>query len=140
MGGAVTMGRLIMAFSDMPKGSWESIRARGSGCEGLDDSPRPEVLTFLAGVRRTELLRCEVVVVSGLLISYMRWGELEGTPPSKSGMVGAFGAWDVKSREKETLGLGLRVGEESVWAPLVRAMLEMEWKDRLIRCVGAGVH
>ena len=91
MGGIVTMGRLIMAFGDMPKGSWESVGARGSGCEGLDDSPEPEFLTLLARVWNTELSGREVVIVGGLLVSYLHWGELEGTPPSKGGMDEALG-------------------------------------------------
>ena len=95
MGGAVTIGRLMMASGDMPEGRWELAGARGSGYEGLDDSPRPKVLALLAGVRRTELSRREEVapgVVGGLRISYLRWGGLEGTPPLKDGMVGASGA------------------------------------------------
>ena len=55
MGGTVTMGLLMMASGDMPEGIWESVRALELGCEGLDDSPRPEVLALLAEVRRAEL-------------------------------------------------------------------------------------
>lgn len=75
MGGAVTMGHLIMASGNMPEGNWESVGALGSGCEGLDDSLRPEVLALLAGGRRTELSGRQVValgVVDGLRVSYLR--------------------------------------------------------------------
>ena len=78
MGDAVTIGRLIIDFGDMSEGSLESARAlatEGSGCGALDDSPRPEVLTFLTGGRRTALSGREVVtpgVVGGLLVSYLR--------------------------------------------------------------------
>ena len=95
MGGAVTIGHLMMASGDMPEGRWELAGARGSGCEGLDNSPRPKVLALLVGVRRTELSRHEEVasgVVDGLRILYLRWGGLEGTLPSEDGMVGASGA------------------------------------------------
>ena len=95
MGGEVTIGHLMMAFGNMREGRWESVGARGSSCEGLDDSSGPEVLTLLAGVRRIELSGCEEVtmgVIGGLHVSYLCWGGLEGTPPSKNGMVGASGA------------------------------------------------
>ena len=134
MGDAVTIGRLMMASGDMLKGRWESIGALGSGCEDLDDFPRPEVLTLLAGVRRIEVSGCEEVVpgvVGGLRVSYLCWGGLECTPPSKEGMVGASGAWDVESWGEQALGLGSRESEESVWPPLIRAMSQMEWKARV---------
>ena len=85
MGGAVTIGHLMMASDDMLEGRWKSVEAWGSGCECLDDSPGPEVLALLAGVRWTELSRREEVtpgVVGGLRVVYLHWGGLEGTPPS----------------------------------------------------------
>ena len=81
MGGATNIGLLIIDSSDVSEGILESagaracVATRGSGCGALDDSPRPEVLTLLAGGRRTALSGCEVVapgVVGGLLVSYMR--------------------------------------------------------------------
>ena len=69
MSGAMSIGRLIIDSGDRSKGTLES--AGGSGCEALDDSPRPEVLAILAGGRCTELSGCEVVtpgVVGGLLV------------------------------------------------------------------------
>ena len=124
----------MMASSDMSEGRWESTRARGLGYEGLDDSPRPEVLAFLAGVQRTELSGREEVtsgVVSGIRVSYLRWEGLEGTPPSEDGMVEASRAWVVESWGDEALGLGLQDNEESVWPPLIRVMSEMEWEARV---------
>ena len=129
MGGTITIGRLMMAFGNMSKGRWELAGARGLGYEGLDDSPRPEVLALLAGVRRTKLSGCEEVtsgVVDGIRVLYLRWRGLEGTPPSEDGMVEASGAWDVESYGDEALGLGLRHSEESVWPSLIRAMSKME--------------
>ena len=73
MGGAMSIGRLIIDSDDMSVGTSESVG--GSGCEALNDSLGPEVLAFLAGGRRTELSRREVVahrVVGGLLVSYLR--------------------------------------------------------------------
>ena len=141
MGGAVTIGHLMMASYDMLKGHWELAVARGSDCEDLDDSPGPEVLALLARVQRTELSRHEEIalgVVGGLHVSYLHLGGLEGTPLSEDGMVGASGAWDVESCGDEALGLGLRDGEESVWPPLIRAKSEMEWEARVcvlqVRC------
>ena len=134
MGGVVTIGRLMIASGDMPEGHWESIGARGSGWEGLDDSPGPEVLTLLVGVRRIELLGREEVapgVVGGLHVLYLCWGGLEGTPPLEDGMVGASGAWDVESWGEEALSLYLQDNEESVWPSLIRAMSEMEWEARV---------
>ena len=81
MGGAANIGRLIIDSDDVSEGSSKSERTRacvaigGSGCGALDDSPRPEVLTFLAGGRRIALSGREVVtpgVVGGLLVSYLR--------------------------------------------------------------------
>ena len=46
-------------------------------------------------------------VVSGLLISYLHEGGLDGTPPSEGGMARACGASDVESSVGEALGLGL---------------------------------
>ena len=122
-------GYLMMASGDMPKGRWESVRARWSGCEGLDDSSRPKVLALLVGVWRTKLSRCEEVtpgVVDGLRVSYLHWGGFKGTPLSKDGMVGVSGAWDVKSCGDEALGLELRDSEESVWPPLIHTMSKIE--------------
>ena len=71
MGGAVSIGRLIMDSSDRSEGTSKSA----GGSEGLDDLPGPEVLALLAGGRRTELSGREVVapgVVGGLLVSYLR--------------------------------------------------------------------
>ena len=73
MGGAGSIGHLIIDLGDMSEGSSESVG--GSGYEALDDSPRPEVLALLAGRRCIELSGHEVVapgVVGGLLISYLR--------------------------------------------------------------------
>ena len=84
-----------MASSDMPEGRWESAEARGSGCEGLNDSLGPEILALLTGVQQTELSGHEKVtsgVVGSLRVSYLRWGWLKGTLPSEDGMVGASGA------------------------------------------------
>lgn len=71
MGGVVTIGLLIIDSGDRSIGNSESV-----GClKALDDSPRPEVLTLLAGGRRTELSGNEVVapgVVGGLFVSYLR--------------------------------------------------------------------
>ena len=106
MGGIMIMGHLIMASGDMSKGNWDSIEALGSGCEGLDDSPRCEVLALLAGGRHTELSRHEEAipgVVDGLRVSYLRWGGLEGIPPSDGGILTASRAWDVESRVNEEL-------------------------------------
>ena len=75
MGGAVTIGRLMKASGDMLERRWESTGARGSGCEGLDNSPGPEVLALFVGVRCTELSRREEVapgVVNSLRVSYLR--------------------------------------------------------------------
>ena len=119
MGGAITMGHLILASGDMPEGIWDSVRALGSGCEGLDDSTGPEVLGLLAGVRHAKFSGCEEVaqgIVGGLHVSYLHWGGLEGTPPSDGGILEALEVWDVESR----------VNEASVWPPLVRAMSETE--------------
>ena len=72
MGGAVSIGHLIIDSDDMSVGTSES--AGGSGCEALDDSLGPEVLTLLVGGRRTEFSGREVVapcVVGGLLVSYL---------------------------------------------------------------------
>lgn len=118
MGGAVTMGHLIMASSDMPKGIWDFVGALRSGCEGLDDFLRPKVLALLAGVRRAELWGREEValgVVGGLRVSYLCWGGPEGTLPSDGGMLAASGAYDIESQ----------VNEESIWPPLVRTMSEI---------------
>ena len=54
MGSAVYSGHLIIDPSDMSEGSLVKSTG-GSGCEALDDSPRPKVLAILAGGRRTEL-------------------------------------------------------------------------------------
>ena len=57
----MSIEHLIIDLGDMSEGSSESAGARacvateGSGCEALNDSPRPEVLALLAGGRRTEL-------------------------------------------------------------------------------------
>ena len=70
MGSAVSIGHLIIHSGDMSEGNSESI----GGSKALDVSLRPEVLALLAGWRRTELLRCEVVapgVVGGLLVTYL---------------------------------------------------------------------
>ena len=72
MGGAVSIGRLIIDSDDMSKGTSKSAGA--SGCEALDDWPGPEVLTLLVGGHRTKLSRREVVtpgVVGGILVSYL---------------------------------------------------------------------
>lgn len=108
-----------MASGDMPEGIWESVGALELGCEGLYDSPRPEVLALLAEVRCAELSGHEEVtpgVVCGLRVSYLRWWGLEGTPPSDDGMLAASMACDV----------GSRVNEESIWPPLMCAMSETE--------------
>ena len=71
MGGAVTIGRLIIDSGDKSIGNSESTRCS----KARDDSPEPEVLALLAGGCHTELSRCEVVtprVVGGLLVSYLR--------------------------------------------------------------------
>ena len=123
MGGAVTIGLLIMASGEMPEGRWESLGAQGSGCECLEDSPGLKVLALLAGVRRAELSGGGEV--GGLRIAYLCWEGLKGTPPSEDGTVGASGAWDVESHGGEALGLGSRDNEGSIWPPLMRAMFEM---------------
>ena len=72
MDGAVSIRCLIIDSSDRPEGTSES--AGGLGCEALDDTPGPQVLTLLAGWRHTELSGHEIVapgVVDGLLISYL---------------------------------------------------------------------
>ena len=71
MGGAVTIGCLIIDSGDMSEGNSEFARCS----EALDDSSGPEVLALLAGGRRTKLSGREVVahrVVGGLLVSYLR--------------------------------------------------------------------
>ena len=58
-------------LDDKVEGNSESA----GGSEVLESSLGPEVLAFLAGGRRTKLLRREVValrVVGGLLVSYLR--------------------------------------------------------------------
>ena len=81
MGGAMSIGRLIIDPGDMSEGSLEFAGARacvatgGSGCETLNDSPGPKVLALLARGHRTKLSGREVVafgVVGGLLVSYLR--------------------------------------------------------------------
>ena len=81
MGGAVSIGRLIIDSGDNSEGSSESIGARACvatgclGCRALDDSPGPEVLALLLGGCHTELSDYEVVapgVVGDLLVSYLR--------------------------------------------------------------------
>ena len=71
---------LIIDPGDMSEGSLEFAGAQarvatgGSGCEAIDDSPRPEVLSLLAEGCRTKFSRCEIVapgVVGGILISYL---------------------------------------------------------------------
>ena len=91
----MSIGRLIIDSDDRSEGTSESTG--GSGCEALNDSSGPEVLTFLAGGHNTKLLGREVVapgVVGGLLISYLRWIAREeglvGAPPSKGGIRRAF--------------------------------------------------
>ena len=72
MGGAVSIGRLIIDSDDMLEGNSQSVG--GSGCEALNDSPGPKVLALLAGGRRTELSGHEVIapsVVGGLFVSYL---------------------------------------------------------------------
>ena len=91
MGGAVTIGHLIINSSDRSVGN--SVSA---GCsEALDDSLGFEVLALLAGGRCTELSGREVVapgVVGGLLISYLCRGAGEegpmASPPSEGGIRG----------------------------------------------------
>ena len=71
MGGAVTIGRLIIVSGDMSEGTSKSV----GGSEALDDSLGPKVLALLARGCRTELSGHEVVapgVVGGLFVSYMR--------------------------------------------------------------------
>ena len=73
MGGAMSIGRLIIDSGDMSVGTLESTG--GLGYEALDDLPRPEVLALLAGGCRTEFSGRKVVapcVVGGLLVSYLR--------------------------------------------------------------------
>ena len=73
MGGAMSIGRLIIDSGDMSVETLESTG--GLGYEALDDFLGPEVLTLLAGRRRTEFSGLEVVapcVVGGLLVSYLR--------------------------------------------------------------------
>ena len=72
MGGAVSIGRLIIDSDDMLEGNSQSVG--GSGCEALNDSPGPKVLALLAGERCIELSGYEVVtpgVVGGLPVSYL---------------------------------------------------------------------
>ena len=69
MGGAVTIGGLIIDSGDRSVGNLESV-----GCsEALNDSPRPEVQVALLDDRRcSKLSRHEVVIpgiVGGLLVS-----------------------------------------------------------------------
>ena len=64
MGGAVTIGRLMMASGDILDGRWESARAWRSGCACLDDSLGPEVLALLGGMRCTDGSGVEKSVVS----------------------------------------------------------------------------
>ena len=123
MGGAVTIGLLMMASGEMLEGRWESAGARGSGCECLDDFPGPEVLALLGGMRRTD--DSGGGEVDGLHVVYRRWGGLEGTPPLEDGTVEASGAWNVESWGKEALGRGLRDNEGSIWPPLMCAMFKM---------------
>ena len=70
MGGAVTIGGLIIDSGDRSVGNLESV-----GCsEALNDSPGPEILALLAERRCSKLSRREVVVpgiVGGLLDSYL---------------------------------------------------------------------
>ena len=115
MGGAVTIGLLMMASGKMPEGCWESVGARGLGCECLDNSPGPEVLILLGGMRRTD--GSGGGEVGGLRVAYRRWGGLEGTPPSEDGMVGASKAWNVESWGEEALGVTSNA-----------AMSEMGWE------------
>ena len=66
----MTIGCLIIDSGDKVEGNSESA----GGSEALENSLGPEVLAFLAGGRRTELSRREVValrVVGGLLVSYL---------------------------------------------------------------------
>ena len=72
MGGAVSIGRLIIDSDDMLEGNSQSVG--GSGCEALNDSPGPKVLALLDEGLRTELSGREIVassVVGGLLVSYL---------------------------------------------------------------------
>ena len=96
-------------------------------------------MAFFVRGQKTDLLGCEVLalgVVSGLLISYLHEGGLDGTPPSEGGMARACGASDVESSVGEALGLGLRVDGDATWAPFVLAMAEME-RNCLV-CVPQG--
>ena len=119
MGGAVTIGLLMMASRAMPEGCWEFVVVWESGCDCLDVSPRPKVLTLFGGIRCIDGLGGGEV--GGLHVEYWRWGGLEGTPPSKDRMVGA---WD-ESWGAEALGWASRDTDGSIWPPLMRAMVEM---------------
>ena len=129
MGGAMTIGLLMMAFGEMSERRWGSVGARGSGYACLNDSPGPEVQTLLVGVQRTD--DSGGGEVGGLRVSYRRWGGLKGTLPPEDGTVGASGPWNVESWGEEALGLGSRDNEGSVWPPLMRAMFEMGWEVKV---------
>ena len=95
----------------------------------INDSPGPETLALFARGRRIDFLGRELltpVVVGGLLVSYLRWGGLDGTPPSEGGMVEAYGASNMESHVGEALGLVLWVDGDTAWAPLILGMAEME--------------
>ena len=90
MGGAVTIGLLMMASGAMPEGCWEFVGAWELGCECLDVSLGSEVLALFGGMWCTN--GSAGGEVGGLHVEYQCWGGLEGTSPSEDGTVGAWGA------------------------------------------------
>ena len=65
-------------------------------------------------------------VVGGLLILYLRWGGLGGTPPSEGGMVEACGASDMESHAGEALDLVLRADGDGFG--LLSFWLWLKWR------------
>ena len=133
MGGAVTIGFLMMAFGAMLEGCWVSAGPWESGCACLDVSPRPEVLAFFGGMRCTDGSGGREI--GGLRVEYRRWGGLEGTPPSEDRIVGSWEAWD-ESWGAEALGWASQDADGSIWPPLMHVMAKMGERWRFLLLLG----
>ena len=92
MGGAVTIGLLMMTSGAMNEGLWVSAGAWESARAWLDVSSGLEVLALFGGTRCID--GSGGWEVGHLRVKYRCWGGLEGTPPSEDGMVRAWKAWD----------------------------------------------
>ena len=92
MGGAVTIGLLMMTSGAMPKGLWISSRAWELVGAWLDVSPGPEVLALFGGTRRTDGYGGGEI--GCLCVEYWCWGGLKGTLSSEDGTVKAWETWD----------------------------------------------